>query len=144
MSNIKEAIALGSKKTAKATSICTEVSEPFIRINKVPLNIFQDKLMLYKMKEVINVVGTDVLSNLGFDISVRGGGNTSSIYAVRQAFAKSIIAYYGKYFDEYIKQEIKNKLLAFDRYSLITDPRRAEAKKFGGPGARARYQKSYR
>merc|ERR1712136_396580 len=27
---------------------------------------------------------------------------------------------------------------------LVADPRRNEPKKFGGPGARARYQKSYR
>jgi ribosomal protein S9 len=27
---------------------------------------------------------------------------------------------------------------------LVADPRRCEPKKYGGPGARARYQKSYR
>ena len=27
---------------------------------------------------------------------------------------------------------------------MVSDPRRMEPKKFGGPGARARYQKSYR
>ena len=27
---------------------------------------------------------------------------------------------------------------------LVADPRRSEPKKFGGPGPRARYQKSYR
>ena len=46
--------------------------------------------------------------------------------------------------DEQSKNEIKNKLLAYDRSLIITDARRSEAKKFGGPGARARYQKSYR
>jgi hypothetical protein len=30
------------------------------------------------------------------------------------------------------------------RTLLVADPRRVEPKKFGGPGARARYQKSYR
>merc|ERR1712173_111164 len=32
----------------------------------------------------------------------------------------------------------------YDRSLLVADPRRNEPKKFGGPGARARYQKSYR
>lgn len=46
--------------------------------------------------------------------------------------------------DEASKQEIKNILINYDRSLLVSDPRRCEAKKFGGPGARARYQKSYR
>ena len=46
--------------------------------------------------------------------------------------------------DEQSKKEIKDILVQFDRTLLVADPRRCEAKKFGGPGARARYQKSYR
>lgn len=46
--------------------------------------------------------------------------------------------------DEASKKEIKNVLINYDRSLLVADPRRCEPKKFGGPGARARYQKSYR
>ena len=46
--------------------------------------------------------------------------------------------------DEVSKKEIKDILVQYDRSLLVADPRRCEAKKFGGPGARARYQKSYR
>eukprot|EP00058_Branchiostoma_floridae_P022989 XP_002608479.1 hypothetical protein BRAFLDRAFT_128027 [Branchiostoma floridae] len=42
------------------------------------------------------------------------------------------------------KKEIKDILISYDRTLLVADPRRREPKKFGGPGARARYQKSYR
>ena len=35
-------------------------------------------------------------------------------------------------------------MLQYDRSLLVADPRRCEPKKYGGPGARARYQKSYR
>jgi len=35
-------------------------------------------------------------------------------------------------------------LLSYDRTLLVADPRRMEPKKFGGRGARARFQKSYR
>ncbi len=42
------------------------------------------------------------------------------------------------------KNQIKDILLAYDRGLLVADPRRCEPKKFGGPGARAKYQKSYR
>lgn len=46
--------------------------------------------------------------------------------------------------DEVTKQKIKQTLLAYDRTLLVADPRACEPKKFGGPGARAKYQKSYR
>ena len=46
--------------------------------------------------------------------------------------------------DEQSKKEIKDILMVHDRTLLVADPRRCEPKKFGGPGARARFQKSYR
>jgi len=64
--------------------------------------------------------------------------------AVRQAIAKAIVAFYQKYVDEQSKREIKDILVQFDRSLLVADPRRCEPKKFGGRGARARFQKSYR
>ena len=66
------------------------------------------------------------------------------IYAIRQALAKAIVAYYQKFVDEQSKKELKEQLVAYDRNLLVADPRRREPKKFGGPGARSRYQKSYR
>jgi small subunit ribosomal protein S16e len=80
------------------------------------------------------------------DIRVRtsGGGHVSQTYAVRQAIAKALVAYYQKYVDEQSKAQLKETLVAFDRTLLVADPRRAEPKKFGGRGARARFQKSYR
>jgi small subunit ribosomal protein S16e len=77
-------------------------------------------------------------------VRVKGGGTTSQIYAIRQAIAKGIVAFNQKYVDEASKKEIKEKLIQYDRTLLVADTRRCEPKKFGGPGARARYQKSYR
>lgn len=77
-------------------------------------------------------------------IRCKGGGYVSQIYAIRQAIAKSLVAYYQKYVDEASKQEIRDVLLQYDRSLLVADPRRCEPKKFGGRGARARFQKSYR
>lgn len=61
-----------------------------------------------------------------------------------QAIAKSLVAYYQKFVDEASKKEIRDILVSFDRALLVADPRRCEPKKFGGRGARARFQKSYR
>jgi small subunit ribosomal protein S16e len=77
-------------------------------------------------------------------VRVKGGGTTSQIYAIRQAIAKGIVAYYQKFVDEASKRQLKETLVQYDRTLLVADPRRCEPKKFGGPGARARYQKSYR
>lgn len=70
--------------------------------------------------------------------------SVSIMIAIRQALAKGVVAYYQKYVDEASKKEIRDILVNYDRSLLVADPRRCEPKKFGGGGARARYQKSYR
>jgi len=100
--------------------------------------------MRYKVFEPVLLIGNDKFKEVDIRVKVRGGGNTSQIFAVRQAIAKAIVAFYQKYVDEASKREIKETLLQFDRSLLVADPRRCEPKKFGGRGARARFQKSYR
>uniref|UniRef100_A0A5F8GM65 Small ribosomal subunit protein uS9 n=1 Tax=Monodelphis domestica TaxID=13616 RepID=A0A5F8GM65_MONDO len=82
----------------------------------------------------------------GVDIRVRvkGGGHIAQTYAIRQSISKALVSYYQKYVDEASKKEIKDILIQYDQTLLVTDPQRYESKKFGGPGARARYQKFYR
>jgi small subunit ribosomal protein S16e len=94
--------------------------------------------------EPLLVIGLDKFANVDIRVRVTGGGHTSQVYAIRQAIAKAIVAYYQKFVDEQSKNELKKALIAYDRTLLVADPRRSEPKKFGGPGARARYQKSYR
>merc|ERR1719371_88971 len=72
------------------------------------------------------------------------GYGPGQLYAIRQAIAKALVAWYQKYVDEASKREIKDILMSYDRTLLVADPRRPEPKKFGGRGARARFQKSYR
>ena len=96
------------------------------------------------MLEPLLLLGKNRTKNLDIRVRVRGGGHVAQVYAIRQALAKAVIAFYQKYVDESAKQEIKEQLMQFDRTLLVADPRRCEPKKFGGPGARARFQKSYR
>ena len=51
-----------------------------------------------------------------------------SCAAIRQAIAKSLVAFYQKYVDEATKKEIKDILLSYDRTLLVADPRRCEPK----------------
>ena len=95
------------------------------------------------MYEPVLVAGEDSFSVLDIRVRVKGGGHTSQVYAIRQAIAKALVAYYAKYLDAYSSLALKKKLVAYDRTLLIADPRRMEPKKFGGHGARARRQKRY-
>ena len=87
--------------------------------------------------EPIILLGRQRFANLDLRIRVKGGGHVSQMYAVRQAIAKAIVAYYQKYVDEQSKKELKDALLTYDRTLLVADPRRMEPKKFGGRGARS-------
>merc|ERR1712060_338156 len=94
--------------------------------------------------EPLLLLGKDKYSKVDIRLRVKGGGFTGQIYAMRQAIAKGIVAYYQKYIDEAAKKEIKDILMAYDRSLIVADPRRCEPKKFGGRSARSRFQKSYR
>lgn len=133
----------GKKKTATAVAQC-QAGKGMIRVNGVPLELVQPEGLRLKAFEPILILGKERFADIDIRIRVSGGGQTSQIYAIRQAIAKSIVAYYQKFVDEASKQEIRDILTTYDRSLLVADPRRCEPKKFGGPGARARYQKSYR
>merc|ERR1711992_272919 len=133
----------GRKKTATAVAYCKR-GKGIIRINGKPLEQVEPKPLQFKLQEPILLLGKDRFSEVDIRIRVKGGGRISQIYAIRQALSKALVAYYQKYVDEQSKKAIKDLLVQFDRTLLVADPRRCEAKKFGGPGARARYQKSYR
>jgi len=133
----------GRKRTAIAVAYCKR-GRGLIKINGCPIELVEPEVLRYKVFEPMLLLGPSRFSNVDIRIRVKGGGYTSQIYAIRQAIAKSLVAYYQKYVDEAQKREIKEILLAYDRSLLVADPRRCEAKKFGGPGARARIQKSYR
>ncbi|GLC49171.1 40S ribosomal protein S16 [Pleodorina starrii] len=133
----------GRKKTAVAVAYCKQ-GNGLIKLNGQPLELVKPEALRFKVFEPILVIGRQKVKNLDIRLRVKGGGHVSQIYALRQAVAKAVVAFYQKYVDEQSKQQIKDALLQFDRTLLVADPRRCEPKKFGGRGARARFQKSYR
>merc|ERR1712017_13119 len=118
---VKSVQVFGRKKTATAVAYC-KAGRGLIKLNGTPIELVRPEILRFK-----------------------GGGYTSQIYAIRQAIAKAIVAYYQKYVDEAQKREIKAIFTNYgDKSLLVADPRRSEPKKYGGAGARAKYQKSYR
>jgi len=97
-----------------------------------------------KLFEPILLAGGQRFKEVNIRVRVSGGGQTNQIFAARQAIAKALIAFYQKYRDEQSKRELKELFLQYDRFLLVADPRRCEPKKYGGKGARSRFQKSYR
>merc|ERR1712110_295572 len=133
----------GRKKTATAVAYCKR-GKGLIRVNGKPLTEVEPKALQHKLLEPVLLLGADRFADVDVRIRVKGGGCIAQVYAIRQALSKSLVAYYQKYVDEQSKKAIKDTLVQYDRSLLVADPRRCEPKKFGGPGARARFQKSYR
>merc|ERR1711912_79545 len=133
----------GRKREAVAVAFVKK-GKGLIKVNGVPIELVEPKILRSKVWEPILLLGANRYSTVDIRIRVKGGGQVAQIYAIRQAVAKSLVAWYQKYVDEAAKREIKNVLMEYDRTLLVADPRRLEPKKFGGRGARARFQKSYR
>ncbi|KAH9950409.1 40S ribosomal protein S16 [Amylocystis lapponica] len=143
MASTKAVQTFGKKKTATAVAHAKE-GRGLIHINGSPISLLNPEILRMKVYEPVLVAGEDSFGVIDIRVRVKGGGHTSQVYAIRQAIAKALVAYYAKYLDAYTAMELKKKLVAYDRTLLIADPRRMEPKKFGGHGARARRQKSYR
>merc|ERR1712194_304822 len=141
----------GRKKTAVAVAMVKSGNGNF-RINGMPISTLTPEILRVKVYEPLLLLGkgkagetsTGKWGSMDFKIRVKGGGYTSQIYAIRQAIARGIIAYNAKYVDGATKKEVKDCLQSYDKTLVMSDPRRCEPKKFGGRGARARFQKSYR
>lgn len=142
--SIQSITAKGGKKTAVAISTCKNSGKFDITVNKRPLHLYNPKMILSKVMELFSILDKKYYEGLSFNVEVKGGGDVTRLYAIRQALAKSLIAYYGKFVDEQLRADLKDVISKYDRYMVVTDSRRKEPKKAGGPGARARYQKSFR
>lgn len=143
MEETKLVQTFGRKKNATAVAAVT-AGKGNIRVNGKSMNVMEPASMRMKAWEPILLLGQTRFQNLNMRIRVRGGGQTSQVMAIRQAVAKGVVAYAQKYEDESTKRELKELLIQYDKSLLVADPRRCEPKKFGGRGARARFQKSYR
>lgn len=145
MATIKSELVqtFGRKKNALAVATVRK-GKGLVKVNGSPIEILEPKALRIKVFEPILLLGQKRFANIDIRIKVRGGGYTSQIYAIRQAIAKGVVAFNQKFVDEASKREIKELLLQYDRTLLVADPRRCEPKKYGGKGARSRFQKSYR
>ena len=125
----------GKKKTAIARATLRE-GKGQIRINKKPLEIMEPRLARLKIMEPI-IMAQGHITNIDIVVNVRGGGFMGQAEAVRTAIARGIVEWTGD-------TVLRDTYAEYDRNLLVNDHRQKERKKVGGPGARAKYQKSYR
>lgn len=126
----------GKKKTAIARATFKD-GKGRIRINKKPLEIHEPEIARLKIMESLTFVNEKVLSKIDIDVNVQGGGVIGQADAVRTAVGKGLVEWTGDL-------ALKDAMLSYDRNLLVNDSRQKETKKFGGSGARAKTQKSYR
>ncbi|SFM59693.1 30S ribosomal protein S9 [Methanolobus profundi] len=125
----------GKKKTAIARATVRKGNGK-VRINKKPLEIYGPEFAQLKILEAVSLAG-ETAEGLDIDVVVSGGGIIGQASAARTAIARGIV-------DWTNDTNLRDTYMAYDRNLLVNDSRQKETKKFGGPGARAKYQKSYR
>lgn len=125
----------GKRKTAIARGKVRE-GKGRVRVNKRPVEFYDPELARLKIKEPLTLAG-DLVDQVDIDVHVVGGGVMGQAEAARMVIAKGLVQWTGD-------MDLKEKFSQYDRTMLVGDPRRSESKKYGGRGARARKQKSYR
>ena len=126
----------GKKKTAIARATIRD-GEGRVRVNARPVELIDPELARLKMLEPFRIAPDDLRDDVDVEVSVEGGGVMGQADAIRTAIARGLV-------DHTSDAELRDAFMEFDRSLLVNDVRQSESKKWGGPGARARYQKSYR
>ena len=135
-SKTKVLLTSGKRKTAIARAT-VKTGKGRVRINNVPVEILEPKIAREKILEPLKHAGDEVWNQLDIDIKVSGGGYMGQAEATRTAIARALLKWTKS-------AHLRRVFSVYDRTLIAGDPRRRESKKFGGPGARARDQKSYR
>jgi small subunit ribosomal protein S9 len=132
----KVIVVSGKRKTAMARAIVRQGIGK-VHINKTPIEIFQPDIARETMMEPLMRAGSETWKQLDIDVNTSGGGFMGQAEAARTAIANALLKWTKS-------QHLRTVYAEYDRTMMAGDSRRKEPKKFGGPGARAKAQKSYR
>ena len=138
-----------SRKTARAhVHIAKGVGK--VRINNIPVEMVQQETAREVILAPLEIAG-DLREKIDLSVRVKGGGFMGQAYAVAVAISRAMTGWTKSKkepkdhpFTKTIREDLKRRLNEFDKHLLSGDDRQKEPKKFGGPGARRRKQKSYR
>ena len=108
----------GKKKNAVAVAT-VRAGKGVFRVNGSPVDLLEPQALRVKVMEPVLLLGLQKFQNLDIRVRVRGSGYVAQIYAIRQAIAKGVVAYYQKYVNETEKRQIKCNYSIISR-NLIT------------------------
>lgn len=128
-------IESGKRKTAMARATVKQ-GKGRVRINDVPVEVLLPEVSRSKIMEPL-LLCDEIYKGLDIDVKVRGGGFMGQAEAARMAIARAIVKWSKS-------SAIKKNFMDYDKSMIAGDPRMKESKKWGGPRARTRKQKSYR
>jgi small subunit ribosomal protein S9 len=139
----------GQRKTSRAVATISK-GNGRVRINNVPAEVLAPQIARELILTPLKLLG-DYRQRVDLDVKVHGGGFMGQAFASTVAISKALVGD-GKGgrdpkahpLTKSVRTEIRKRINEFDRHLLAGDPRQTESKKFGGPGARRRKQKSYR
>jgi small subunit ribosomal protein S9 len=137
------------RKTCRALATISKGNGK-VRINNIPAEILEPKLAKEMVLTPLNILG-EIRNRIDINVKVQGGGFMGQAFASAVAISRALTGE-GKGgrdpkdhpLTKSMREEVRRKIMEFDRHLLSGDPRQTESKKFGGPGARRRKQKSYR
>jgi small subunit ribosomal protein S9 len=139
----------GQRKTSKAVATIAKGTGK-VRMNNRPAELLTPEIARELVLIPLTLVG-DMRNKVDIDVQVHGGGFMGQAFAGAVAISRALTGQEkgGKDpkehpFTKSVREEIKKKIVEYDRHLLSGDSRQAESKKFGGPSARRRKQKSYR
>jgi small subunit ribosomal protein S9 len=131
----KLALETGKRKTAVARAV-VRPGKGRIYVNDLSLDYLSPEVARMKIQEPLMIAG-DRSKQVDIRVNVEGGGVMGQAEAVRIAIARALAGWTKS-------SELRKSFMAFDRVMIAGDQRVTEPKKFGGPSARRRKQKSYR
>jgi small subunit ribosomal protein S16e len=67
-----------------------------MKVNGCPIEFSKPKTLAVKAMEPLLLLGAHRFEHVDIRVRVNGGGYTSQIYAIRQAIAKSLVAFHQK------------------------------------------------
>ena len=146
----KTEIYFASRKTASAHVYITK-GEGKVRINNIPVEMLEPEAAREVVLMPLEIIGEEFRDKINISVRVKGGGFMGQAYAIATAISRSLIGLTKSKketkdhpFNKSKREDFKKRIGDFDQYLISGDARRKEPKKFGGPGARRRKQKSYR
>ncbi|XP_062051139.1 small ribosomal subunit protein uS9-like [Lepus europaeus] len=113
-------------------------------LNARSLEVTELPTLQYKLLEIILLLGLQQFAGLVICILVKSSDPIPQIHIVHQSISKALMAHKQKHAGEASRKETKATLTQYDQTLLVADPHHWESREFGGPGAHAHYQKSYR